>query len=176
VSLEDFENLALTVPGVTKAKAVAEFWSSVMVYLLGPDGNPVGDRISDDVVRTLHRNALAGVSVSVGEPTAVEVNLGSDGSPILIEAWPTVGNDVAHFNAEKELRALLSYADVELGGKLTVSMLYRALMNADGVRFVTIPLMARADAVQTGTADIQFQPWEFPKVGEIVISTSGGIG
>ena len=49
-------------------------------------------------------------------------------------------------------------------------------MEVEGVRYVDIPLIARADAVQSGTADIQLLPWEFPTAGEIVVTSTGGIG
>jgi hypothetical protein len=38
-------------------------------------------------------------------------------------------------------------------------------------------MIARADAAQTGTADIVMRAWEIPKVGSIAnINMTGGIG
>jgi hypothetical protein len=38
-------------------------------------------------------------------------------------------------------------------------------------------MVARADAAQTGTADVIFRAWEIPKVGDIShITMTGGIG
>jgi hypothetical protein len=43
------------------------------------------------------------------------------------------------------------------------------------VLYVQIPVMARADAAQSGTADVVCQPWEVPFAGTINISAVGGI-
>jgi hypothetical protein len=49
-------------------------------------------------------------------------------------------------------------------------------MGVNGVRYAAIPLMARQDAAQSGTADIQFQAFEYPVAGNIIVTSTGGIG
>jgi signal transduction protein with GAF and PtsI domain len=61
--------------------------------------------------------------------------------------------------------------------RMTLSDFYKTLLDVDGVRYVSIPLIARADAAQTGTADIVMRAWEIPTVGNIAnITMTGGIG
>jgi len=176
ITLADYADFAVAVPGVAKSKAVANFFSSVTVYVIGPDGGAPTATLLDRVQTELDRRTLAGVTVSVGSPTFVPINIGSSGSPIAIEVWPTYSRSGVQFNVEQAINNLLSFTERDLGDRLTVAEAFARVMDVEGVRYVALPLMARADAVQSGTADIQLLPWEFPKVGEIVVTSTGGIG
>lgn len=176
ITLEDYADFALGVPGVAKANAVANFFSSVTTYVVGPDGGTPSDTLLDRVQGELDRRSLAGVTASVGSPTFVAINAGSSGSPIAVHVWNTYSRTGVQFNVEQAIKTMLSFTERSLGDRLTVAEFYSRIMEIDGVRYVDIPLLARADAAQSGTADIQLLPWEFPKVGEIVVTSSGGIG
>lgn len=177
VTQDDFENLALAVPGVAKANAVADYFSSVTVYVLGPDGNPANSALLDDVFNALSPQALIGVSVNTAAPTSVAVNLGATGgNEISITVWDQYNRLAVQSQVQTALSALLSFTNIDLGMRLTVSDVYAAIMAVPGVRYVAIPLMARADSVQSGTADIQFQAFEYPTAGNIVLLSTGGIG
>lgn len=172
----DFESFAVSVPGVAKANAVASFFSSVSVYVVGPDGGTPTQTLLDSVTLELTKRALAGVTVSVGTPTFVEVNVGTVGSPVTVQVWPTFSRASVEFQVKQAINDVLSFEQSNIGSRLTVSEFYSRIMDIDGVRYASIPLMARADAAQSGTADIQFLPWEFPKAGDVFVTTTGGIG
>ena len=174
MNLEDFENFALSVPGVAKAKAVAGTYSSVTVYVVGPTGTPTQDLI-DRTTRELSKRALANVSVTVGPTTFVLINLGSATEPVNVEVWPNFSRAAVERSAEQALESHLAFANNDPGSRLNVSDVYRVLMSVEGVRYVDIPVMARADAAQSGTAEIQLRPWEFPILGEIHLTSTGGI-
>jgi hypothetical protein len=177
VTLDDYKNFAVAVPGVSRANAVANFFSSVTVYIVGPDGGAASTALTDAVQTALRSRSLAGVSVSVGAPTFIPVNIGATGgSEVAVEVWPTYSRTAVQYQVEQALKSLLSFENVDLGMKLVVAEVYRQIMEIEGVRYVTIPLMARSDAAQSGTADIQFKPWELPKAGNLVVTSSGGIG
>lgn len=175
ITTQDFTDLALTVPGVIRASAVADFWTSVTVYILGPGGQAPNNNLITTTLRALSAQCLAGTTVTVAGPTFVPINVGSVGSPVALEAWPTFQNASVQFNAEQAIRNMLSPASVDFGLKITVSDFYAALMTVPGVRFISIPLIARADAVQSGTADIICKPWEFPNLGALQITVTGGV-
>jgi uncharacterized phage protein gp47/JayE len=176
VTVADFENFAVGIPGVSKAKAVADYFSSVTVYLLGSNGNAPTTDLHDRAALLLQSKALAGVSVNVASATGVPVNVGATGSSVAIEVWPTYSRLNTQYQVQQALKARLSFAAVSLGERITVGDLYKTIMNVPGVRYVSIPLMARADSAQSGTADIQFQPFEYPSVGNIIVTSTGGIG
>ena len=175
ITTQDFEDLALIVPGVIRASAVADFQTSVTVYILGPGGQAPNNSLIATTLRRLSTQCLAGTTVTVAGPTFVPINVGSIANPVGIEVWPTFQTSIVKFNVEQAIRTLLSPANVDFGERLTVSDFYAALMTVPGVRFISLPLIARADAVQTGTADIICKPWEFPTLGALEVSVTGGV-
>lgn len=175
ISVQDFEDLALTVPGVIRASALADFHTSVTVYIVGPGGQVPNNALIASTLRSLSSQCLAGTTVTVAGPTFVSINVGSVGSPIVVEVWPAFVNTVVKFAAEQAIRTLLDPANVDFGDRLTVSDFFGALISVPGVRYISIPMVARSDAPQTGTADIVCKPWEFPSLGNLQITVTGGV-
>lgn len=180
VTLTDYENFATAVPGVAKAAATASFFSSVTVYVMGPEGNTPTETLLKRVLQTLQTRTLAGVTVSVEAPVTVPVNLTDplnvSTTQITVQAWPTYANSTVEANVTQALKDFFSFGKVSLGQRLTVSDLYYTIMGVTGVRYVAIPLMARADAAQSGTNDIQLLPNEYPTLSNLTVVVTGGIG
>jgi hypothetical protein len=177
VTLQDFSDLALTLPGIVRANAVASTYTSVSVYVIGADGGQPNTQTLNTVQTALQSKALAGTTVTVAGPTTVKVNVGSSTKPIVVECWPRYSRASVLYDVQQALKNMLSFANVDFGMRLTLSDFYKALLAVDGVRYADIPMIARADAAQTGTADVVFRAWEIPKVGNISnITMTGGIG
>jgi hypothetical protein len=176
VTLQDFTDAALSVPGVSRASAVANHFTSVVVYVAGPGGTVPNQALKDSVTLALSSRALMGVSVTVAGPNVIPVNLGATGLEIAVNVKPrrsraTVKNDVT-----TALQKLLSVENVDFGMRISLSDVYSTIAAVDGVEYTLVPMFARADAAQTGTSDIQFRNWEIPTVGNIVLTVTGGIG
>jgi hypothetical protein len=177
VTLRDFSDLALTLPGIVRANAVASTYTSVSVYVIGADGGQPNATTLNNVQATLQAKALAGSTVTVAGPSVVSVNVGSSTKPITVECWPRYSRASVLYDVQQALKNMLGFANVDFGMRMTLSDFYKALLAVDGVRYVDIPMIARADAAQTGTADVVFRAWEIPKVGNISnITMTGGIG
>jgi uncharacterized phage protein gp47/JayE len=177
VTLNDFSDLALTVPGIVRANAVAATYTSVTVYVIGADGGQPSTNVLNTVLSTLQAKALAGVTVTVAGPSVVAVNIGTSGTPVTVECWPRYSRASVLYDVQQALKNMLGFSSVDFGMRLTLSDFYKTLLAVDGVRYVDIPMVARADAAQTGTADVVFRAWEIPKVGDITnITMTGGIG
>jgi len=177
VTLADFENFALGVPGVTRAKAVsALYFTSVAVYVIGPDGTPASSTLVDSVTHTLQERALAGVTVSVAAPLAITVDVGSSLNPTTIDVWPTYSREGVQYKVSQAIKNLLSFNAIDLGMKLSAASVYQTVMSVPGVRSCTVPYMVRTDASLTGANDIQFHPWEYPVAGVVTVTSTGGIG
>lgn len=175
VNAADFASFALSVPGVAKAAAVANFWTNVTLYIVGPDGNAPTTALIDRVYKVVQSKALAGVTVNVESPTFVKINVGKTGAEVAAEIWPQFSRVTAQFNIEQAIKDYLSFAKQDLGAKITVAELYSVIMAVEGVRYVSIGMLARDDAAQTGTADIQLKSLEFPVANNIVVTTTGGL-
>jgi hypothetical protein len=147
------------------------------VYVIGADGGQPSTNVLNTVLSTLQAKALAGVTVTVAGPSVVAVNVGKSGTPVTIECWPRYSRASVLYDVQQSLKNMLGFSSVDFGMRLTLSDFYKTLLAVDGVRYVDIPMVARADAAQTGTADVVFRAWEIPKVGDITnITMTGGIG
>lgn len=175
VTLSDYAAIALTVPGVSAARAESEIASSVVVYIAGPERTLPSTELIVAAQTQLDAAAMAGVTVTVGGPTLVPINLGTSLLPVRIYAAPTWRTTVVEQQVRTTLTELLRDAAITLGSRVTVGQVYTAVATLPGVINVNIPMMARNDATQTGIDDVVLSPWELPVLGTVVLSTTGGV-
>lgn len=168
VTERDFVELALGTEGVSQANAVVGTFTSVTLYLTAADGGPPSDDLKQAVADRLEGKTLAGVTVSIGAPSYTSVNFGTNTEPIHIEVRKGYSLKNVRAAAKREIRSLVSL--LEFGDALAVNKVYRALDKIDGVASVDIPVMARADAAQSGTRRITPKPWEMFTVGDIYLN------
>ncbi|KUL44730.1 hypothetical protein ADL22_12360 [Streptomyces sp. NRRL F-4489] len=174
VSLRDYADLALAVPGIAKAKALATQTTSVTVRVVGAANATPALELLDRVERYLQQRAVAGVRVTVAPGDLVRVNMGSEASPIILGLYPNHrAADVARAG-RRALQELLSDARSAFGQTIPISRVYRMLDSLPGVEYVKVPLFARADGVQTGAQDILCRDWEIPVPGDLYLVTDGG--
>jgi len=174
VTLQDFIDVAIAVPGVLRANAVAGSFTSVSVFIVGPNGGPPGSALIERTLATLTSKTLAGCSVSVGSPSFVGVNVGSVSAPLVVQVYGRYKQGTILYNVQQALRKRLSMTDVDFATRLTASDFYATIMSIEGVQYVTIPLLARADLVQSGTSDMIFRDWEIPVLGDLYVTATGG--
>lgn len=176
VTERDFADIALSVPGVVRASSVAGTYTSVTIYIVGAGGGMPGTALIQNVEDALVGKSLTGCDVTVASPSLVNVNLGATGlNAIAVKVYPNFKRSTVQSDVEKALRRMLTFENVDFGMRLTVSDFYAAIMSVPGVQFVSIPMIARSDASQTGTADMVFRPWEIPILGNLVVSSTGGL-
>lgn len=175
VTLQDFKDVALGVPGVLRANAVAGTYTSVTLYVCGPNGMAPNDDLITAVSTAVQAKALAGTSVTVAAPTFVAVNVGATGNAVAVQVYDRYKQSKVAMDVQAAIQNLLSFANVDFGVRLTVSDFYAAIMSVPGVQYVSIPMVARADASQSGTADMVFREWEIPTAGSITIIANGGL-
>lgn len=175
VTTADYAAIALTVPGVTAANAISKIASSMIVYIAGPDRSVPSPELIASAQTQLSQAAMGGVTVTVGGPTLIGVNLGTVASPVRVYAAPTHRNLVVDQAVRTQLTNLLRSPDLTFGSRVTVGQIYTALATLPGVINVTIPMMARADATQSGIDDIVLAPWELPVLGTVNLVTTGGV-
>lgn len=175
VSLQDFANLALNVPGVVTANAVANHSTSVSLYVLGPNVTVPSGQLQTQILDYFADATLAGVTLSLPSPNMIPVDVGSTASNITLQVSPTY-SQLATTNAViLALNNLLTPPATQFGMLLSVSSIYQAIMTVPGVEYVVIPLFTREDIIQTGTTAIQFRPSEIPIAGIFYINAQGGM-
>lgn len=174
VSPADYGDLALAVPGVIAANAVANHSTSVSVYILGPGATTPDDGLIQAVLTYFRDRMLAGVSLSVLPPNLIKVDVGSSGTPVQLAVKERFAQTNVVPNVRKALNSLMSPPNVGFAQLLNVSDIYNAIMSVDGVAWAVVPLFTREDVVKADTVAIQFRASEVPVPGSFFINASGG--
>lgn len=176
VSPQDFNDLALTVPGVVAANAVANHSTSVSLYVLGPSNSNPDTALIQNVLQYFQAGRmLAGVSLSVLPPSLIPIDVGSAGNPVQLQVQSNYSQAVVNQNVINALTAFLTAPNVTFGQQLNASDFYNAVTSVPGVAWAVIPVFTREDTVQTGVTAIQLRPSEIPVPGQTYISASGGL-
>jgi predicted phage baseplate assembly protein len=144
ITLEDYENLALSVDNCGKAKAVSSGWTSVTMYIAperdDTDGDPnpgvdeLGDatiewdNLRDTVASFLEDRTLAGVSLTLTRPTYVPVTMN-----IQYTRDPQYTTAVAEANLRSLLVDNFSYNYVQFGELLTAQDVEFVIQNVPGI-------------------------------------------
>lgn len=176
VTLDDFQDMALGVAAVSKAQAVANTYSNVTVFIVGPNGQEASQALREAVRVYLEDRAMAGTEITVQNADIIPVNIGTTDNPVLVAVRPNVSRGMVRNNVLQALQNMLAPDQVDFGERVALSDVYRTISQVEGVDYAAIPVLARDDAVQSGTADVVLREWEVPTVGNIVINATGGIG
>jgi len=174
VTLQDFIDATISVPGVLRANAVAGSFTSVTVFVVGANGAAPNALLISNVQKVLAGKALTGCSISVSSPAFISVNVGAVATPIAVQVYGRYKQSAVLYNVQQAIRTMLGLTSVDFGMRLTVSDFYAAIMSVEGVQYVTIPIVVRSDAAQSGTSDMIFRDWELPVLGTLVVTASGG--
>ena len=143
VTLQDYADLALSVGGVAKAKAIADHGTSVTVYIapISPDtSNDVtpgytGDALSANMVTLkssvtsfLNERRQIGTTVTVVEPKYVPVSLS-----VQYSRAPQYSSTVVEDNLKKAIINDFSYNNMVFGDVLTPEEIEFKLRQVDGI-------------------------------------------
>ena len=153
VTLQDFRSLALNVSGAGKAKAVADIWTSVTVYIApsrtasDPDLHPglMDDEYTptpswiDLAIRTeaaLTPNLLIGTTVVIQPPSYKDVIVALQYSKL-----PQYSDAEVKKNIKAYMISELGYTNIDFGDSLTVQDVEYLLQQVDGVRTARLTVM-----------------------------------
>lgn len=175
VSVQDYSNLALNVPGVLLASATGNHSTSITLYVLGPNYLAPSTGLQANILNYFNGKTLAGVTLSLGTPALIPVDVGSVGTNVQLQVLPNYSQAVVVQNVTTAVQSVLSPPNTSFGMQLNVSAIYSAITQVTGVAYVLIPIMTRQDITQTNTNPIQFRPSEVPTAGNFYVTASGGI-
>jgi hypothetical protein len=174
VSLADFQAMAVNVPGVSVASAVAQHSTSVSIYALGPDYQPAQAGLQADIIDYFDGKTMAGVTVNVAQPTLVAIDVGSSSSPVTVQVQPNYIMSTVLQNIETALTALFQPPNVSFGQYITVGLVYQTIMKVAGVAWCVVPVITREDYPQTTANPIQLRGSEVPTPGNYSNMTAQG--
>lgn len=180
VSLRDYSDLAVQVPGVAKAAATSEVASSINLYIapfgdagVDNDGEltPVFNQLGGTIQQFFSDKTPPNVTVTLFPPTFVEVNI-----TVQINALPQYKQSVVQKNVEKALQEILTFDNVQFGERISLHYVIEALAAATGVYYSTVQKLVRDDALdQDVVVDVECDLFELPRAGTITVTVVGGI-
>lgn len=153
VSLKDYSSLALQVPGVSKAIAEAESYSSVVLYIcpFGDEGSTIGggttavfDELETRVVQYFVDKAPPNTSLTVIPPTYVPVNI-----TVTINLLDKYKKSTLSNQALAVLRELFAIDNVFFGDRIALQYVITALSAITGIDYVTVDLLRKTSENQT---------------------------
>jgi hypothetical protein len=175
VARRDYADLALAVSGVAKASAVSQSSTSMALFIMGPDNNPTSQVQRDAVTAYLRDRSVAGTQILVYNGTLIPVNFGTPATPVVIGVSASYRRAETLLACRQAIQDLLSPSRTDFGRRVPLSAVYGALTAVPGVSYAQIPMMARSDLAQTGTADVVCRAWEIPVIGVVSTNAVGGI-
>lgn len=175
VSPQDFQNLVLTVPGVTTASVVANHSTSVTLYVLGPGYQAPGTSLVNNILSFFSGKTLAGVTLTVGTPSLIPVDVGSSGNHITLQVKSSYVQATVLTNVQTALTTLFQPPQSSFGQLITLSAIMGAIMAVPGVQWCVVPLFTREDVTQANTNSIQLRASEIAVPGTFYITGQGGL-
>ena len=177
VSLADYANLALTVAGVSKAKAVASVYTNVILYIAAAGGAVASSSLKTTIANYFADKTPPGTTVTV-----------TDYTPVYPDIRVTVAVDSLYSSTDVKARVqaalydLLNFDNVVMNDTIYQADVVKAISTVDGVTAITVTGLKKkyqyADAtVPVSVSDIYCYVNEVPILIEdnIEVTTIGGI-
>jgi hypothetical protein len=135
VTLDDFRAIALQVPGIKKAVAYGQLYSTVYVRCAyGASADMLtSEKYVADVERFFIDKTLVGTTVYAEAPewNNLYVNVN-------VSVNPLYNREQVRQNVAVEIENLLAFDNVDFGQTISVGDLYRAALSIPGVDFITV--------------------------------------
>ena len=142
VTLADYADLALQVPGVAKAVAHGQTYGLVNVKIapVGGAGDPVDaylDRLKNEVEQYLNPRILIGSEVDM-EPEKLEDLWKNIYIRVMVHVETGFNRTSVRTTVESALRAQLAFDEMTFGSPVTLGALYRTILAIRGVNWAEI--------------------------------------
>jgi uncharacterized phage protein gp47/JayE len=168
VTTEDYEVLALQVPGVALAHAEAGVYTAVDLAVAPVGGGAPTTALKNDVENYLADKKMINTTITVVDPTYVPINITVNPLHVL----PQYSRAAVKLAVENALAALFDFSNVDFGQRITLSIVYRTIAAVEGVDYSTVTVMSTGGA---GTTDIVLAADEIPSVGTVTVTATGGL-
>lgn len=169
VTTDDYELLAEKVPGVLHARAVAAVYTNVILYIAPTGGGAPSTTLQNSVLNDLSTKKMINTSLTVQAPTYVPINVTIDPVNVLPQ-YDRQEVETAVFNAVIDV---FDVANVDFGYRVTLSQIYRAIQNVEGVDYAVVTVLSLTAAGLS--QEILVGEGEIPEPGTITVNATGGL-
>jgi len=160
VSTADYEDLALAVPGIGKARAVAAGWNTVALFL-APEGRVAepSEALRASVAAALEPRRILGTELRLLAPDIVEIHVRARVRP-----GPFTPRNAVRDAVIAEMERFFAFDAVEFGEPLYLSRLYDRIQSLSGVDFLFIDRFTTTPGGGVdGDGVVELTPWQLPK-------------
>lgn len=184
VTLQDFADLALQVPGVAKAVAQGEFYTQVKVYIAPVGGGYPGTDLLNQVEIYLTDRSLVGTTVEMHPIDATDPIYTYVAVSMVIHVLPQYGQATVLNNVQQAIVTIFSFdnPEIDFGCLISRGEVYHDALNVTGVDWIELTQLVPLDdnGLPIGTAtvqDIQARPTRIPisDVGHMTFTVQGGL-
>jgi hypothetical protein len=168
VTTEDYELLAEKVPGVLHAKATAAVYTNVVLSVAPVGGGAPSQALKDLVANELADKKMINTSLTVGDPTYVPINVTVNPLNVL----PQYSRQTVETAVSNAIAEVFTVENVDFGYRVTLSQIYRAIQNVEGVDYAVITVLSTTGS---GLADVLVADNEIPTDGTIAVTSTGGL-
>jgi hypothetical protein len=174
VTADDFVAQARLFPGVSKARAVAKNWNTIVLYVAPTgSGEEPSDILQRDLLSYFEDKRMLTIQIEIASPDYVALEI-----EVEIGARPYFRNSDVQAQALRTIRDLFAFERADFGQTLYLSKLFEALEALDGVDFVLVKRFRRTTdtALLTPSGIIGLLENEIPVLGtELIVTVSGGV-
>lgn len=151
VTADDYQQLALQVPGVGKTRAVPAGWNDV-VLCVAPSGQVTSpsELLKMDVLAYLESRRMLTTNVHIIPPIPADIYIGA-----LIRAKPYFLRVDVQQAVENAVASYLDFENVDFGQAIYLSKIYDVIQNLEEVASLTVFKFSRSPDLP---ADIQINP------------------
>lgn len=164
--MDDYTDLALQVPGVGKAKAVALSWNQVVLYV-APTGQVAqpSELLVRDLKAFFESRRMVTTSLIIVGPTPADIYLRAQ-----VRAQPYYRQTDVRVAVEEAIADYLTFESLEFGQSIYLSKVYEVIQNLPQVASLTVTQFSRSpnggvgiDIDSDGILDLQSN--ELPRLG-----------
>ncbi|XXT15199.1 putative baseplate assembly protein [Sorangium sp. So ce429] len=174
VTLDDYVDLALQVPGVGKARAVPVSWNKVLLYV-APSGQVAepSELLKQEILAFFEPRRMASVHIDVTGPVPADIYL-----RVTVRAEPYFFKSDVQAAIERAVASYFAFEAVSFGQAIYISRIYDLIQSLPQVVSLNVTQFSRDPAAAVeGDGVIELAPYELPRVGSppIAVEVLGGL-
>jgi hypothetical protein len=147
VTLQDFVDLALTIPGVGKARAVSAGWNQVTIFV-APTGSVAdpSELLQRDILAFFESRRMATVSITVFGPQVADIYMSAT-----VRAQPYYLQSDVNAAVQQAVSSYLAFDAVDFGQSIYLSKIYDVIQNLPQVASLNVTEFSRTPHPVSGT-------------------------
>jgi hypothetical protein len=159
ITLNDYADLALQVPGVSKSMAHGTVYTSVHVRIApikGQADDTLMDDLCDRVERYLEDKIIVGSAVMIEprSPGAIDQLWQDVYVYLMVHVQDSYNRTTVRHNVEAAIRQMMAFDAVDFETRISIGTIYRMALSIQGVEWVDLIWLNGVSPVAGGTATV----------------------